>query len=503
MEHPLKVLMVSSECVPFAKTGGLADVTGALPAFLRKTGHDARILIPLYSSIDRDKYNITVAFHQVTITQGGQIFNCRIHETIADGDVPVYFLDFEPFFARENIYHDNDFNDYHDNPLRFMLLSGAALELCRLLNFRPDVIHVHDWHTAILPAWLKRVFNNDPFFSRSASVLTIHNIAYQGRYAGYYYGFTGLGEEDFTSDKFECFNAINLLKGGIYFADMVNTVSRGYAAETVTPEGGHGLDPFLKARGDEYAGIINGVDYSQWNPETDPLIPANFTPDDLSGKNMCKSVLQKEFGLKQDPSIPLIGIVGRLVEQKGFYILSECIEDILTDNGVQFAILGSGDKQLEAFFGSLPERFPGRVGSFIGYSDELAHLIEAGSDFFLMPSLYEPCGLNQIYSLKYGTLPIVRATGGLNDTVENYNKETGEGTGFKFNEPSCRAIYHTVNLVLDTYYNRKHHINKLIRSAMQQHFSWEDSAAEYIHLYDRAIEKRNPNQVNTAVPESE
>ncbi|MBN2863504.1 MAG: glycogen synthase [Bacteroidales bacterium] len=490
MEYPSNVLMVSAECVPFAKTGGLGDVTGALPGFLKKAGLDARIIIPLYSFIDKERYGIKLAFEGVKISQGGETFICDIYETLTQNEVPVYFLDYRPFFERENIYHDSEFNDYHDNPKRFMFLSRAAPELCRLLNFKPDIIHVNDWHTSILPAWLKRLFNNDPLFSSTASVLTIHNIAYQGRYAGYYYGFTGLGEEDFTSDKFECFNAINLLKGGIHFADMVNTVSKGYAAETRTPEGGHGLDHYLNKRGDEYVGILNGVDYSEWNPESDTLIPASYSSGDMNGKGLCKSVLQREFGLNHDPAVPVIGIVGRLVEQKGFYLLAGCIEDILNNFNVQFVILGSGDKQLETYFGTLPVQFPGRVGSYIGYSNEKAHLIEAGSDFFLMPSLFEPCGLNQIYSLKYGTLPIVRATGGLDDTVENYNQNTGDGTGFKFREPLCKAIYDVVKIALLTYFNRKHHLIKLINNAMKQNFSWEDSAAEYIKLYSRALESR-------------
>lgn len=491
MKHPLNVLMVSSECVPFAKTGGLGDVAGALPSFIKKAGHDARIIIPMYSFIDKDRYGITIIFQNIDIRTGSRDFRCNIYGTTTDEEVPVYFIDHEPFFDRENIYHDNNFNDYHDNPIRFMLLSMAAFELCRLLNFRPDIIHANDWHTAILPAWLRRLFNKDPLFDKTASILTIHNIAYQGRYAAYYYDFTGLGPEDFTAEKFECFGAINLLKGGIHFADMVNTVSKGYALETRTKEGGHGLDYALIERGNDYVGILNGVDYSVWNPESDPLIPANYSSTDISGKDLCKRVLQKEFGLIQDPYVPLIGIVGRLVEQKGFNILSECIEEIIINSVVQFALLGSGDRKLETFYGTLPDRFPGRAGSFIGYSDEIAHLIEAGSDFFLMPSLFEPCGLNQIYSLKYGSLPIVRATGGLNDTVENYNQETGEGTGFKFLEPSCRAIYHTVNWALETYHSRKHHLIALRSRAMQQHFSWEESAAEYIELYQRALENKN------------
>ncbi|MFO7621552.1 MAG: glycogen synthase GlgA [Bacteroidales bacterium] len=491
MACPLKILLVSSECVPYAKTGGLGDVTGALPGFLNKKGHDVRVVIPFYSFIDRKKFNINVSVENVSVQMGTENIICGVSKTINSEGVPVYFIDYEPYFKRENIYHDNDFNDYHDNPLRFSFLSAAALQLCRVLNFKPDIVHANDWHTAILPALLKRLCRDDPLFGDTASVLTIHNIAYQGRYARYYFDYTGLGEEDFTPDKFECFGAVNFLKGGIQFADMVNTVSKGYASETRTIQGGYGLDPFLNEKGEDYVGILNGVDYSQWDPAIDKLIPANYTHDDLTGKGICKNVLQKQLGLEQASETPVIGIVSRLVEQKGFYVLSECIEDIVNKMDVQFAILGAGDNQLEKFYGNLPGRYPGKVGSYIGYNNELAHLIEAGSDLFLMPSLFEPCGLNQIYSLRYGTLPVVRATGGLNDTVENYNQDTGDGTGFKFREPDCKAIYDAVHLALDTCHNRKHHFKRLIKKAMEQNFSWENSAGEYVKLYRKALAKKN------------
>jgi starch synthase len=299
-----------------------------------------------------------------------------------------------------------------------------------------------------------------------------------------------LPEADFTPDKFEYYNNINILKGGIHYADMVNTVSHGYAAETKTQEGGYGLDYFLNLKGDNYLGILNGVDNSQWNPATDTLIPSNFDNNKLDGKYLCKKVLQEKLGLNPLANTPVIGIVSRFVKQKGLHLLSECIEDIVFNMEVQFAILGNGDKQLEAFFGSLPQKYPGKIGVFIGYSNELAHLIEAGSDFFLMPSIFEPCGLNQIYSLKYGTLPIVSATGGLDDTVENYNEKTGEGTGFKFWQVNSQSIYFTVGWAVSTYYDRKPHMNNLIQNAMSKVFSWENSTLQYVALYNRAIDNK-------------
>lgn len=489
MPGDLNILIVSAECAPFAKSGGLGDVVGALPQYLHKPGMSVIVVMPIYSFISAQRHNIVSAIDRMEVWLGNELITCAVRRSVLPGDVPVYFIDYEPFFGRPGMYHDSFYNDYSDNPRRFAFLSKAALELCHALNFKPDIVHANDWHTAVIPAFIKRLYRYDELFRDTASVLTIHNIAYQGKYNRGYYFSTGLGWEDFTQDKFEHYHDVNFLKGGIHFADMVNTVSRGYAQETRVSPGGYGLEYFLNIKGDDYVGILNGADYSQWNPETDKLIPANYSIDNMEGKLICKDSLQKEMGLEQFEDTPVIGIISRLVHQKGFHIIAECIEDLINSTDVQFAILGSGDNNLEKFFGSLPERYPGKVSVFIAYDNELAHLIEAGSDFFLMPSIYEPCGLNQIYSLKYGTLPIVRATGGLNDTIENYNQETGEGTGFKFWEASCPAASNTIKWALDTYYNRKDHMKKLIRNAMKQNFSWEDSAKEYISLYQRAYQK--------------
>jgi starch synthase len=491
MAADLNILFISAECAPFAKTGGLGDVVGALPRYLSGLGCKVSIVMPMYSLIDFRKYNIVTATGGLEVWLGNELINCGVRRTELPGNVPVYFIDYEPFFGRAGIYHDDQYNDYGDNPRRFAFLSKAALQLCRSINFKPDIVHANDWHTAMAPAFIKRMFNYDPIFRGTASVLTIHNIAYQGRYNRHYYFITGLGWEDFTQDKFEHHGDVNFLKGGIYFADAVNTVSQGYAAETRAIEGGFGLDYFLNMKGDFYTGILNGVDYTEWDPAVDTLIPANYTPDDLSGKQVCREELQKRLSLQVKSNTPVIGVVSRLVEQKGFQIIAECIEDLLQKVDFQLAILGAGDKTLEGFYSNLAVMYPGRVGIHIGYSNELAHLIEAGSDFFLMPSLYEPCGLNQIYSLRYGTLPIVRATGGLDDTVENYDQQTGEGTGFKFWEISCQAAYNTIRWALDTYHFRKHHMEKLIRTAMKKHYSWDDSAKEYLRLYEKAWSLHN------------
>jgi starch synthase len=485
----LKILMISSEVVPYAKTGGLADVVGALPQVLQRMGHEVIVVMPRYGSIDAQKFGLRRHWDSMGVWMGNMQEWCAVD--VADNDgVPTYFIEHNNFFARPGLYHDDNFNDYADNPRRFAFLTRAGLQLAQDLRFKPDIVHVHDWQTALASAYLKIWHWNDPLLGGAASVLTIHNIAYQGKYPASHYDYLGLQWGNFTPDKFEDYGAINFLKGGIVYADMVNTVSPTYANETRTPALGYGLAPYLNDKGDNYVGILNGVDYTQWNPAVDNLIPARYTPDDLAGKRICKAELQRRFLLDVNPRVPIVGVVSRLVSQKGLDLLAGAIERIVENMVVQFVILGSGDKGLEAFYGDLPRRYPGRIGSFIGYNNQLAHWIEAGADFFIMPSIYEPCGLNQIYSLKYGTLPIVRATGGLDDTVIQYDERTGDGTGFKFWEPSANAIFYTVGWAVSTYYDRPHHMAKMIHTAMLQDYSWEKSAAQYVELYERAMRNK-------------
>lgn len=485
----LKILMISSEVVPYAKTGGLADVVGALPQVLQRLGHEVIVVMPKYGSIDAQKFGLRRHWDSMGVWMGNMQEWCAVD--VADNDgVPTYFIEHNNFFARPGLYHDDNYNDYLDNPRRFGFLTRAGLQLAQDLRFKPDIVHVHDWQTALASAYLKIWHWNDPLLGSAASVLTIHNIAYQGKYPASHYDYLGLQWGNFTPDKFEDYGAINFLKGGIVYADVVNTVSPTYANETRTPALGYGLAPYLNDKGDNYIGILNGVDYTQWNPAVDNLIPARYTPDDLTGKRICKAELQRRFLLDDAPRVPIVGVVSRLVSQKGLDLLAGAIERIVENMVVQFVILGSGDKGLEAFYGDLPRRYPGRIGSFIGYNNQLAHWIEAGADFFIMPSIYEPCGLNQIYSLKYGTLPIVRATGGLDDTVIQYDERTGDGTGFKFWEPSSSAIFYTVGWAVSTYYDRPHHMAKMIHTAMLQDYSWEKSAAQYVDLYEQAIRNK-------------
>ena len=386
--------------------------------------------------------------------------------------------------------YDDGHREYNDNAERFGFFSRACIQLCRDIKFQPDIMHCNDWQTALIAPYLKLREMGDPFFRGTASVLTIHNIGHQGVFHPMYYRFLGLGDQNFTSDKFENYKYVNFLKGSIFYADAVTTVSPSYAEEILSSAGGSGINMYLERRRADLAGILNGADYEHWNPETDPLIPANYSVKNLSGKSICKRYLQRTFDLDDEPNAPVIGIVTRFAEQKGHQLLMPMIKDILNNMVVQFVILGDGEKYLEDFFGGLPAEYPGRVGAWIGFSNERAHLIEAGSDFFIMPSLYEPCGLNQIYSMKYGTLPIVRAVGGLKDTVEQYDESKGTGTGFIFYSLEPRAIYYTVGWAVSTYFDRPNHMASMIHQAMKTCFSWENSAREYEKLYKKAIARR-------------
>lgn len=482
----LRIAFLASEGVPFVKSGGLADVVGALPKVLRARGHEVIVILPKYASIDAARWNLQPALGPLGVWMGTGEEWCAVH-TALHGGVRFYFIESDRYFARGGLYHDAQREDYGDNARRFGFFVRAALQLCRDLRFVPDIVHAHDWQTALAPAYLKIWHWNDEVLGRAAGVLTIHNIAHQGKYPAADYDYLGLQRENFTAARFEDFGMMNLLKGGIAYADLVTTVSPTYADETRTAIGGEGLAPVLNDKGADYWGILNGIDYEEWDPASDQLIPARFGPGAMAGKALCKEALQRRLMLEAARDVPLIGVVSRFVAQKGLDLLAACIEGIVDTMRVQFAILGAGDQGLEWTFGPLPGRYPGRVGSYIGYQDELAHWIEAGSDFFLMPSRYEPCGLNQLYSLKYGTLPIVRAIGGLADTVRQYDEATGAGTGFRFFEPTPSAIYDTVGWAVSTYYDRPQHMARMIAAAMAEDYSWERSAKAYESAYARAI----------------
>ncbi len=486
----MKILMVTSEAAPFAKAGGLADAVSALARALSRAGHDVRILMPRYYGIDR----VSLARLEGPLavpTAWGEAWTAVYTSALPASCVPVYFLDHEASFGRDGIYGDKTEPDYADNPRRFALLSRSAFALCRKLAWQPDIFHAHDWPSALVPVYLRHLERGG--FPLSASVLSIHNLGYQGVYGKDRYPELGLPWELFHGAGFEYYERVNLLKAGIAQADALATVSPSYAREIQTPELGAGLDGLLRHRSADLVGILNGVDVEDWDPATDRLIPAHYDASDLSGKAACKRALQRAFGLAEDDRLPVFGMVSRLADQKGIAELFGpgygAVPAVCADMAVQVVVQGAGEKWCEAELVSLSARYP-NFRARIGYNEATAHLIEAGADFFLMPSRYEPCGLNQMYSLRYGTLPIVRRTGGLADTVENYDERTSSGTGFMFDDLTPRSIYDTVGWATWAWYNRPAHILEMRRRAMARDFSWERPAAEYAKLYARALTRR-------------
>ncbi|HEV3271556.1 MAG TPA: glycogen/starch synthase [Candidatus Methylacidiphilales bacterium] len=479
-----RILFITSECTPLAQTGGLGDAVAGLSKALRKIGHDTRIVMPLYQGVDRARHGIVFSRSCCVHFGRGEEVWVGIFEGKLDGEVPVWFIDYARYFDRPYIYDDQE--DAH----RFGVLSKAALQVCKDTAWIPHVAHLHDWMTAMSAVFLKTWDRVLSPLSHTASVLTIHNIGHQGKFSPAALSFYGLGGDYMSPDRFEDFGMINLLKAGIQYADAVTTVSPTYANEIRGPIGGMGLAPYLKNRGEHVFGIVNGVDTTVWNPATDNHLPARYSRENLAGKAVCKRALQERFGLTVDPKIPLFGIVSRFVPQKGYDLIRGALPQALRDMIMQVVVLGMGDPFTENFFRWLHGAFPKSANSHIGFVPELAHLIEAGSDFFLMPSLYEPCGLNQMYSSLYGSLPIVRATGGLDDTVENYNEATGGGTGFKFWDISGRALFYTIGWAVSTWFDRPHHYAAMQQRGMARDFTWESSAREYERVYEHALAHR-------------
>ena len=491
MASPRSVLFVASECAHFVKAGGLGDVVGALPRALRELGHDARIVIPRYDAIPSE--GLTRHPNPVAVPLGGGNAWSAVLETRLPGsDVPVYLLDHERLFGRGYLY-DPPGSFAADNLVRYAYLCRGALQLCRHLQWIPDVFHVHDWPTALLPIYLNTIEANGPL-ATAATVLTIHNLAHQAKFPGADLPATHIPWSEFRPDALEDFGAINPLKGGLYQATKLTTVSPRYAAEIRTPEGGAGLDGVARFRGGDLIGILNGIDEQVWNPAADPEIAAPFDAEDLSGKASCKSALQRELSLAERPDVPLIGIVSRLSDQKGTDVALAALTRIL-DMDTQVVILGSGDRAAEGYLLIRSHHGGDRFRAWIGFSERLAHRIEAGADLFLMPSRFEPCGLNQMYSQRYGTLPIVRATGGLDDTVENYEPATGEGTGFKLWDLNVDSLVATVRWAVQTYRESPADFRAMQQRAMRKRFGWDVAARRYGQVYDWAVRARRTSLV--------
>jgi len=479
-----RIAFISSECTPLAQTGGLGDVVAGLSKALRQRGHDARIIMPLYRNIDRHKYGITFSRSCCVHFGRGEEIWVGIFEAKLDGEVPIWFIDYERYFGYPYIY------DGDEDAFRFGVLSKAALQICKDVNWIPHIAHVHDWMTSPAAVFLKTWDRVLSPLSDTASVLTIHNIGYQGKFDASVLPFYGFGADYLTADKFEDFGGINLLKAGIQYADAVTTVSPTYAQEIRGPIGGMGMAPYLINRSEHLFGIVNGVDTELWNPATDRYLPARYSAEDMAGKAVCKKALRERFGLAVDPKVPIFGIVSRFAPQKGFDLIRGALPQALRDMLMQVVVLGTGDALTESFFRWLHGAYPHSANAHIGFVPELSHLIEAGCDFFIMPSLYEPCGLNQMYSSLYGTLPVVRATGGLDDTVENYNESDGSGTGFKFWDISQSALYHTIGWAVSTWWDRPHHYAQMQKRGMAKNFTWNESARQYENVYDHALAYR-------------
>ena len=483
----MKIAFAASECVPYAKTGGLADVVGSLPPELAKLGHEVAVYMPLYPQArQRLENELRYAIRSVTIPfRHYNRFVGIVDGGIREG-VQRYFVECSELFDRPELYGPPG-GAYGDNAERFGLFCRAVIEAAKQLGV-PRVFHVHDWQTALIPVYLRTVYAADPVLRQAGTVLTIHNAGYQGQFP------PGTTEqllfpwEIFTMDRLEHYDTFDFLKGGIVYSDMITTVSRKYAEEIQTPEYGNGLDDVLRRRGADLRGILNGVDYSRWNPETDRHLAAHFSAEDLTGKKACRRDMLHAFGLESvEDGVPVIGIVSRFAGQKGIDLLAQAADD-LANREVAVVILGSGDPYFENFFRGWVFRHPGNVAAHFSYDEALAHKVEAGADMFLMPSRYEPCGLNQIYSLKYGTVPIVRATGGLDDSIEEWNAEQGTGTGFKFSAYAPGDLLAAVDRALDAFRNEESWI-RLMRNGMAQDHAWKHRAREYAEIYEEVAQR--------------
>ena len=472
--------MVASEAAPFAKTGGLADVMAALPRALARAGHTVDVVMPRYRGVTAGE-----RIGRVNVTLGGRVRAADLHATVAGG-VRTVFVDEPAYFDREQLYGVGG-NDYADNPERFAFLARAALEWGTSAGGRYDIVHAHDWQAGLVPLFLRQEYATTVAFGHAAAVFTIHNLAYQGLFDAAWLPQLGLGRELLHMDALEFWGRISFLKGGIVFSRAITTVSPRYAVEIQTPESGFGFDGILRSRAADLTGILNGIDTDEWDPAHDPHLPVPYTASNLRGKAAAKRLVLELFGLPSNPAArrrPLIGMVSRLVDQKGFDLMAAVAGD-LPRLGASFVLLGTGDERYQELFRTLAAGHPTRIGARVGFDEALAHQIEGGADIFLMPSRFEPCGLNQMYSLRYGTVPVVRATGGLYDTVRDFEPDTGEGTGFTFESYTSAALLEALRRALGTFRNRPAW-RRIQRAGMRQDHSWGVSAQQYVETYKRA-----------------
>jgi starch synthase len=489
----LKILFVTSEVVPFVKTGGLADVSSALPQALAELGHEVRIVVPKYGSVDERKFKIheVVRLKDIPIKIGNKEIIYSLRSSFLVGPkarVQIYFLDnYEYFASRQSLYIDpNTGTDYSDNDERFILLARCVFELINRLGWTPDIIHCNDWQCGILPAYIKTIYKNDPVVEKIKTVFTIHNLAYQGVFPKSSFYKTGLPEELNSEKGIEIYGKLNFMKSGLVFSDAITTVSERYAEEIIKDdELSAGLKQILTKRKKDIFGILNGIDEKVWNPELDNLIPKNYSIKNVEEKEENKKILAEKFNLPYSADIPIIGMISRLVDAKGFDLIAEIIGDLLKSD-IQMVLLGTGEKKYHQLFEKIQHKNPAKFSCYLGFDDELAHLIEAGSDMFLMPSKYEPCGLNQMYSLAYGTIPIVRETGGLADTVEKYNEKEETGNGFSFKKYNSSDLLKEINRAVKLFRDKKAW-TRIMKNGMKLDFSWISSSKKYIDLYKKIL----------------
>lgn len=490
----LKILFSSSEVVPFAKTGGLADVSNALPKALKELGHEVRIIMPKYKVINDRKYVLreVIRLKDIPISIGDSVkkINVKSAFTPEPFKIQTYFIDYRPYFGKEGLYVDDATNkEYPNNDERFILFCKAVLETLKLLFWQPDIIHCNDWQTGLVPFFLKTLYKDDDFFKKTATLITIHNVGYQGNFPAGSFRKTNVDSTLFKpGSPVEYYGKFSFLKTAINYADHITTVSRQYAQEVQqSREFGLGFEGIFRARSSIFTGITNGVDYSIWSPEVDAYLPANYSLNSLSGKLDNKKVLAEKFGLPYKENIPVIGMISRLVDQKGFDLLEEIIEPFVKMN-LQLVILGTGAPKYHTLFKQLNKKYPDTIGIHLNFNEELAHLIEAGSDMFLMPSKYEPCGLNQMFSLKYGTVPVVRKTGGLADTIIEFDSESGMGNGFVFEDYASGQLLDAIKRAVKLYHEPKIW-KKIMKNGMKQDFSWNASAKKYYKVYEKILKR--------------
>lgn len=484
----LKILFASSEVAPLAKTGGLADVSGSLPKAIKSLGHDIRVVMPFYKMAKANAKSVKTVVDNMSVPVSDRTIKCSVDMSELDGKVPIYLIKKDSYYNRNELYTVKQ-EDYKDNAERFVFFSRAILEMLKHIDFMPDIIHCNDWQTGLVPAYLKTLYLNKEGYENIGTVFTIHNLGYQGIFWALDMHLTNLPWDVFNMDGIEYYGNISLLKAGLMYADALTTVSKGYSKEIQTTEYGLGMDGILRYRQKDLYGILNGADYDHWSPEKDPYIVAQYDKSNLENKTKCKIDLLQEFGLKAKASTPIIAMISRLADQKGFDILTEAIEELMQMD-IIFILLGTGDPKYHELFTQISDKYPNKTGIRIAFDNSLAHKIEAGTDMYLMPSKYEPCGLNQIYSLRYGTIPIVRATGGLDDTITDIHEDPRNGFGFKFSDYTSKALASTVKRAV-SYYSHKEAWAQLVWRAMSLDYSWEKSGKEYLKVYKKILKEKD------------